>query len=253
MVQTPYFFAQATSGSLNVLPHITVFIAGATLALTYERWIVENRLSSQKDKLESELEHEKRDKEYWQRKANDAAKDVEIAYQALDETLKTINQQELSTNDIVRLNRILGKLKNWEGLNEELNDYKVAATELQRKLPYLSRIASKQAIKEYKKNSVTLPEILPWNREKKIQRFQRDITGYVNWIYDCMYFTGHPDNNPLSRFVEKPLLSSADPYVAAITYIRDQGGWERLTSNQVQYLKMFFDELLMQLPDEFNG
>ncbi len=255
MVQILLVLAQAAQASSSVpswLSYIGPFVGGIGLALAYERWIVENRIQAQKEKLDAELAKEKQQKEWWEKQAKQAAQDADIAYQALEETLRDLSEQDLSSNDVVRLNRILGKLKRWSSLDQQLSDYKIAAGEL--KQPFIVSLfakASQRAIKDCKSKIPELQEFLPWKRHEIIQKFYADIEGYVNWVYDCLYVSGHPMNNPLSRFVEGPALSSSEPYITAITYIKDQGDWSRLTIEQSRALRLMFDELLKRLPEEF--
>lgn len=251
MVRVPLVFAQAAPAVPSWLFYVGPLIAGIGVALAYERWVVENRVHIQKTKLEAELSHERRQREHLEKQLADATQDVESAYQAIAETLNDINERDISSNDVVRLHRLLGKLKKWSSLDREISDYKVAARELKQSSASFFRKAIHQAIKDCKNQTPEFQEFLPWKRQENVQNFHADVMNYVDWVYDCLYISGHPRNNPLNRFVEQPAISSVKPYIAAIAYIKEKGNWKKLNLEQARALRAMFDELLERLPKEF--
>jgi len=252
MLQIPLVLAQSSPSLPNWLSYVGPFVGGIGLALTYERWIVENRVQAQQAMLEVKLTEERRARESWEKQATDACRDAQNAYETLEYLLGQIDEKDLSSGDVIKLGRVLGKLKKWADVEQRLNNYKIAAKELKQSSTLLVERAVKRAIKDYKGEIPELQRGFPWEQRQKIKKFHVDVAGYVNWVYDCLYVSGHPRNNPLSRFVQSPTFSLIGPYSTAIIYIKDQGDWSRLTLEQSRSLRSMFEELLKLLPPEFE-
>lgn len=231
-------------------PLLGPFISALGVIFAYERWIVENRVQSQRDRLEMNLDMERKEKEFLKKELDSATQDVDAAYKTISDTLNDIQEKHLNPEHVIKLARILGKLKKYGSRQEEIDDYRVAAKELISCSSPLIKKAVEVAIKNHRSSTQKLS---PWRRQHIKQNFEGDITNYVNWIYECLFISGHPDNNPLNSYVLKPTLTSVDPYLAAIKYIKNEGDWSNLSIHQVTYLYGMFDELLARLPSEFRS
>jgi hypothetical protein len=79
------------------------------------------------------------------------------------------------------------------------------------------------------------------------EAFVKDVNGYFDWAYECLYYYGHPDNNPLEKYVPHPLLSSPFAYKEVFRFIKRQKDWGGLDPKEYQYIEAIFDEILERL------
>jgi hypothetical protein len=107
---------------------------------------------------------------------------------------------------------------------------------------------------EYKDKIPKFRKTLPWHKRTIKKNFEEDISSYLNWVYDCLYITGHPNNSPLSGYVESPAVKCPELYLKAVRYIKEDFDWSKseLTIKQVMFLRFMLDELLQRLPAEFK-
>ncbi|EKU96696.1 hypothetical protein Lepto7375DRAFT_0564 [Leptolyngbya sp. PCC 7375] len=230
-------------------------IGAASALLVYHRWIVDHRIKIKDDMilaLERELGIEKRSNEGLKQQLDSATEETEKAYSTLDKFLEQIREQDISASDVLPVRRIMANFHKLNNSQRILNDYKAAAIRLRQEQPILVRKISQRTIREFKNSIPEFREIIPWRQKQNKQRFEADIVGYLNWVYECLYITGHPDNNPISDYVPNPLLSSADPYRLTVRQIVETGDWSTLTLDQTSYLQGMVEELLIRLSDEFS-
>lgn len=231
-------------------------IIGASGALlVYQRWIVDHRIKNKDDLIDSlrkDLETELRSKQNLEGKLRLAVEDTEKAYQTLEEFLGKVREADLAASDVLPLRRIIKNFQTLGSLQNELDDYKVAASRLRAVQSFLVKKASHRTIRNLKSSISEFQSIMPWQHKRYKRNFEADITSYLDWVYDCLYVSGHPHNNPLQRFVASPSIPSSVPYIVALRYIRDNGDWSTLSLDQAAFLVRMFDELLMKLPDEFS-
>lgn len=224
--------------------------------VAYDKWITNNRLSLKDDRiaeLKRNFEMAQKEKKQLESEINKATKDADAAYDALSETLSRLREQDLGAEDIVRLNRILhyiGGLGNWQS---ELNDYKIAAKALQNNKKNLVKEAVRHASKIHSSAISSLKTPFPWKNKKLKQRFEENVSAYLDWVYECLYVSGHPDNNPLTRFVKNPIFSVSAPYLIAIEYVKNNGDWNYLSIDQTRYLHGMLQELITKLQKELEA
>jgi hypothetical protein len=97
-----------------------------------------------------------------------------------------------------------------------------------------------------------------WERHKgllfpffKKEKFKRDLGGYLEWIYACLYRHGGSisSKRPVSQFVPEPTFSSSKYYVEAIEYLIERHEWGDLESRP----KAFLQEMLFRLRDQLKA
>lgn len=244
------------STSPNWLAFASPIIGAVGSLLVYQRWIVDHRIKSKDDLIDSlrkDLETELRSKQKLEEKLRLAAEDTDKAYETLQEFLNDVREADLAASDVIPLRRIVANLQTLGSLQDELDDYRVAASRLKAVQSSITRKASQRAIRELKTSMQEFQYMLPWQYQKRKKDFEADIFAYLDWVYDCLYVSGHPYNNPLQNFVPNPSIPSPSPYVIALRYVRDNGDWSTLSIDQASFLTRMLDELLRRLPDEFSG
>lgn len=84
----------------------------------------------------------------------------------------------------------------------------------------------------------------------KKEKFKRDLGGYLDWAYACLYRHGGSvsPRRPVSQFVPEPTFSSPACYVEAIEYLLERREWDDLDSQPQSYLQ----EMLLRLRDQLN-
>lgn len=223
--------------------------------LVYQRWIVDHRIKNKDDLIDSlrqDLQTELRSKQNLEEKLKLAAGDTDKAYETLQEFLDNVREADLAASDVIPLRRIVANFQTLGSLQDELDDYRVAASRLKAVQSSITRKSSQRAARELKSSIQEFQAVLPWQYQKRKKAFEADISAYLDWVYDCLYVSGHPYNNPLQNFVPNPSISSSTPYVIALRYVRDNGDWSTLSIDQASFLTRMLDELLLRLPDEFS-
>jgi hypothetical protein len=243
------------SNSSNWLLFASPIISAVGALLVYHRWIVDHRIKLKDDLIDSlrkDLESESRSRQSLEEKIKLAVNDTDKAYSTLEEFFENIKEGDLAASDVILVRRVIDNFQRLGSLQNRLNNYKVAASKLKSQQPFLTKKASQNAIREFKPSVVEFQDKIPWKSKDNKQKFEADISAYLDWVYDCLYVSGHPNNNPLHNFVTHPSISSFFPYEAAFRYVKDYGDWSTLTLEQSASLIRMIDELLDRLPNEFN-
>lgn len=234
-----------------------VIATGVSLVATYTAYMFKQRLDNKEDQiaqktnrigyLEADLSrqeksYERRIKELEQEleKSEERQRD---AYDTLRETLDGIDKNSLSSQDLVRVKKIVSLLERLKDtdIQETLNNYKSACKWLRYRRDAWAAEASQNIFQK----SPDIPSC------ENVNNFQRDLRGYLDWIISCMQ-VGHTQNNPLENFVASPSLKSPYPYVEAIRYIQRKEDWGDLKQNQITCLSDFLEKLIERLNESIN-
>ncbi|MGB3310365.1 MAG: hypothetical protein WBG32_07990, partial [Nodosilinea sp.] len=228
------------------------------VALLYQRWIVQNRIEDKDDTisgLRDELSDKNIEIEGLKKELDKISKDIDESRQSLFDFIDTIEESSLSREVSIKLRKILSRATALpEETQKKLDDYRVAAEELNSLKSEAISASLEKVFHEHGNKILGIKRILPWHTAKFKRDIEKDISLYLNWVYDCLYITGHPDNNPLDRYVESPVVKCPDLYLKAINYIKEDFNWSKsnLTVKQVMLLGFMLDELLQRIPAEFN-
>ncbi len=241
--------------SQNLPAWLTVVspIVGAVgVAFTYERWIIDQRMQQKTDIIDDLTRRIARQEAHHAKERDALLEKAEKAFDALRETLKSINSEEVGAADIVRIKRVLSNCERWENQREAIENCRVAAKELETHYSRFLTKACANALKVYANSSAEFSKLRSSAKSKKSKKFRHDLVNYIGWIYDCLYI-GHPNNNPLSNYVKQPTFTSTLPYLIAIEEIKQAAQWKTLSVEQLSYLNDMFDELISRINEEFQA
>ncbi|MGB7247929.1 MAG: hypothetical protein WBC73_03240, partial [Phormidesmis sp.] len=200
---------------------------GALKFLTEER---NKELESLRRRLQDSRESEEHT-EYLREKAGEREKEALLT---LEKYLREIDEDTLSPENLASVRRIIGLVEENRGLQDRLNDCKIAAKWLR----FRQREWISESILSVKKN-------IPRNKRRL---FEKNVSWYLDWAHACLQI-GHPDIS-LKKFVANPILSSPFLYIKAIRLIKEKKDWGDLKASQSSYLEKILNELMDRLRSE---
>ncbi len=237
MTQNPSNWNTILLGSSGVLSVLT--LAGAYASYVFKQQV--DTLNYQIKSLESENTRLRKSLEQAENEKQKANSDTAELFGTLE---RIQSSDSLSHEDTERIIRIMGKFQKLGSLQNKLDEYKQAAQWIKDNKQDLIKEASKEAIRKHSK-------FFPIGSRKKKQ-FEKDIGGYLDWVYDSLNLYGHK-NVPLNEFVNQPIIKSPLPYTTAIRKLKDKENAGELTLEQSRYLKDFLDGLINKIPGEFRN
>jgi len=230
---------------------------GIGLIATYTAYIFKQRLDSKEDQIaqrDNRIDVLQRDLERqatsYERQVKELEQELEKseerqkgAYDTLEELTDSIDKDSLSSQDLLRFNKIVNLLERLKDadIQETLSNYKAACKWLRyRRDAWVAEASQNISQKSIDSSS-----------HESVKQFQRDLGGYLDWSINCMQ-VGHTENNPLENFVPLPTLKSPYPYVEAIRYIQRKKDWGDLNQNQITSLNGFLEKLVERLNESIN-
>jgi hypothetical protein len=175
-------------------------------------------------------------------KAEADAKDAKADVESITVIFEDLQQSGLKPEDAARLQRVLGRLRRIQSMQQGFENYRSAARWLEhRKIEWV-----KESVKQATRKHPTLVT------RKSKKKFQQDIEGYLDWIYTSLYVYGH-QKAPIKDFVGHPNINSSYPYIAAICSLKDNGDRKELTIEQTICLEKMMDELINKIRIEFKN
>jgi actin-related protein len=227
MTQNPSNWNTILLGSSGVLSVLT-------FAGTYASYVFKQQVDTLKSKID-----------YLESDNTRLQKSLEEAKSQTAGLIESLTRLEFNDEDAARMTRIMSNFQKWGSLEEnEFYDYKQAAQWIKDNKQDLIKEASKEAIRKHSK--------LFQRFSGKRKQFEKDIAGYLDWVYNSLNLWGHK-NVPLREFVNQPIIKSPLPYIIAIRKLKDKVDVVELTVKQSRYLKDFLDGLIKKIPDEFRN
>lgn len=208
-----------------------VGVLGISTALN--KGAVDNR-----DSLIRYLERQNKDLEASLGKERDKAND---ALERLNKALENPSLAKFAADFPSQYAEILELAQSLNSLAGDFEDCKRAAEWLQTKKEIWIEKATQQVWENHR------GLLLPFFKKDK---FKRDLGGYLDWAYACLYRHGGSisPRRPVSQFVPEPAFSSSKYYIEAIEYLLERHEWGDLENKPQAYLQ----EMLLRLRDELN-
>jgi hypothetical protein len=159
----------------------------------------------------------------------------------LTESLCNLDRGQLSAQNVVEIQNILGQVEDARDVLERWDDCREAARWLKFRKGEWIKNNIRAVIHSYRKD-------IPISKRKM---FKRDIFQCFDWAYESL-MVGHPDIS-IDDFLGNPVIQSPFPYMEAIRLIKGTKDCGNLSFSQSMYLDMILDELIEKISHKFSS